>query len=207
MPLFGKDLVFYDLLETQAKAAHNAALIFHKLTRNFDKLPEYRQEIEKIERDADELEHQLANRLDSTFVTPLDKEDLHALSSSLDDITDRIDSAVSRLSLYRITLPRPDLDPLVYLLVRITEQMYEAIVTLRKMQNMEAMKPIFQRIHDLESESDKAFRQALDDLFNAPNPDPMMVMKWKEVYDRIERAVDKCEDVANVVESVIIKYA
>jgi uncharacterized protein len=203
----GKDLTLYKLLEAQAEAAHRAAIEFHKLSRDFANCEKYIDKIVDIEHEADELTHQLANKVDATFVTPLDKEDLRALSSGLDDITDFIESCASRLGLYELREPRPDLEPLAGLLVEVTRSTHELIATLRNMRGREAIQPLLIRIHDLENQSDQGFRAALATLFNAPNADPLMVMKWKEVYDRVEIAVDKCEDVATVVESVVVKYA
>jgi predicted phosphate transport protein (TIGR00153 family) len=205
--LFGRDLTFYTLLESQAGKAHQAALVFHSLSKDFSRLQEYVDRIAEIEHEADEVTHQLANKTDATFVTPLDKEDLHALSSGLDDITDFIEAATGRIALYRLAEPRPDLEPLVALLVEITKVTAEAIGQLRHGRPREAMHGVFVRIHEIENESDDRFRKALADLFNAPNPDVLMVIKWKEIYDRVEIAVDKCEDVANVIESVVVKYA
>jgi predicted phosphate transport protein (TIGR00153 family) len=205
--LLGRDLTFYVLLEKQAECAVRAAREFHNLTRNFATLAERAQRIDDIEHEADEVTHQLANKVDSTFVTPLDKEDLHRLSSGLDDITDQIEAAVGRLALYRLSVPRPDVEPLVGLLVEITEATADAVGQLRHGRQREKVQDMFIRIHEIENQSDKRFRKALADLFDEPDPDALMVMKWKEIYDRIEIAVDKCEDVANVIESVVVKYA
>jgi predicted phosphate transport protein (TIGR00153 family) len=205
--LFGKDLSFYTLLEQQAEAAHRAAKAFHALTKDFSRCAEYVKQIEDIEHEADDITHQLANKVDRTFVTPLDKEDLHALSSGLDDITDMIEATTARISLYRLESLRPDLEPLVFKLVQVTQATHEAVKGLRDLRNRTALHNAFIHIHELENESDQSFRNALGTLFNSPNPDPLMVMKWKEVYDRVETAVDKCEDVANIVESVVVKYA
>jgi predicted phosphate transport protein (TIGR00153 family) len=194
-------------MEQQAEAAHRAAKEFHALTQDFEHMDGYIKRIEDIEHEADDLTHQLANKTDRTFVTPLDKEDLHDLSAGLDDITDFIEAATGRLALYQLTTPRPDLEPLVAILVEITRVTADAIAQLRHGRARDAMHGVFVRIHELENESDEHFRKALADLFNAPNPDPLMVMKWKEIYDRVEIAVDKCEDVANVIESVVVKYA
>ena len=207
MRLLGRDLTFYTLMEQQAEAAHRAAREFHALTKDFEHMRDYIQRIEDIEHEADEITHQLANKTDRTFVTPLDKEDLHDLSAGLDDITDFIEAATGRIALYQLEVARPDLEPLVALLVEITRVTADAISQLRHGRPRDAMHGVFIRIHELENESDERFRRALADLFNAPNPDPLMVMKWKEIYDRVEIAVDKCEDVANVIESVVVKYA
>lgn len=114
--LFEKKDTFYDLLDAQAHSAQKAAQQFYALTQDFGHIADYTQGIKQIERDADDITHQLANKIDSTFVTPLDKEDLRALSGALDDITDLIEAAASRVALYQLPAPRPDLAPLVALL-------------------------------------------------------------------------------------------
>lgn len=209
MPLFGlgKDLTFYTLLEQQAEAAHRAALAFAELCRDFQNLAARARALKDIEHEADALTHQLANKTDSTFVTPLDKEDLQALSSRLDDITDAIEAASGRIALFQLPAPRPDLAPLVAELVEITRRTHEAVSGLRDMRGRSDLHDTLIAIHALENKSDDLFRQALADLFNAPDADPLQVLKWKEVYDRIEMAVDRCEDVASIVESVVVKYA
>ena len=207
MRLFGKDLTFYNLLEAQAQAAHRAARLLHELTADFSRLEEYAEQMDRIEKEADELTHQLANRANRTFVTPIDKEDLRELSGALDDITDAIEAATGRIRLYRLKTPRPDLDPMVALLVEIVGLTYEAVSTMPHSRDRAALQQLFIRIHKLENDSDRSYRLALQELFDQPNPDPLSVIKWKEIYDRIEIAVDKCEDVANVIESVVVKYA
>jgi len=207
LSLFESKDTFYDLLEAQAQAAQDAAKEFFALSQDFAHIADHTQAIKQIEHDADDITHRLANKLDSTFVTPLDKEDLRALSGALDDVTDLIEAAASRIALYQLPAPRPDLAPSVSLLVDITQAVKQTVGVLRHIKNHADVRDIFINVHRIENESDSAFRRSLGELFNAPDADPIMVMKWKEVYDRIEIAVDKCEDVANVVESVVVKYA
>ncbi len=207
MSLFGKDLTFYTLLEEQADVAKRAAKAFHLLSKDFAGLSEYVSQIDRIEHEGDELTHKVANRIDSTFVTPLDKEDLHALSSSLDDVTDFIQSATARIAIYNLHIARPDMEPLVELLVRITSATAEVVGGLRNLKGRQSMQKTFKTVHELEEEGDQIYLQALATLLNVPSPDPIMVIKWKEIYDSIELAIDKCEDVANIVESVVVKYA
>lgn len=206
MGLFSKDTTFFDLLEEQAATALRTAQTLQTLVNDFANREEHARAIDRLESEGDTLAHQLANKADSTFVTPLDKEDLHLLSNKLDDITDFIDSCAARILLYQIPEPRPDLPPLVDLLVEIVTVTHEAVSYLRRLKAREKIHEIVVRIHELENMGDRRFRGALGSLFNAPNADPIMVMKWKEVYDRIELAVDQCEDVANLVESTVIKY-
>jgi len=205
--MFGSDRSFFDILEQQALAAHRAAVVFRSLTDDFTQLQACADEIDRIENEADELTHRLASKSDKTFITPLDKEDLRALSSALDDITDAIEAAVGRMLLYRLHTPRPDVAPMLDLLVQITADTQKVVSLLATIREREKIHSLLVQIHKIENQSDSLFRQGLQDLFDTPNPDPLMVIKWKEIYDRIEIAVDKCEDVANAVESVVVKYA
>ncbi|HEY3265974.1 MAG TPA: DUF47 family protein [Armatimonadota bacterium] len=207
MGLFSKDGVFFDLLEQQAATAHRAAEAFMTLTADFGHLAEHIETIDRIESDGDTLTHQLANRVDSTFVTPLDKEDLHALSGELDNITDNIDACTARIGIYQLLEPREDLVNFVRILVEVTATTVKAVHCLRDLKARDRIHETLVRIHEIENEADEAFRTALGHLFNAPDANPILVIKWKEIYDRIERAVDNCEDVANMVESVVVKYA
>lgn len=206
MPLFGKDNSFYDLLQAQAVSAHHAAETLQQQVRDLGRSAEYARKLQDIEHEADALTHQLSNRADSTFVTPLDKEDLHGLSNVLDDVTDFIEAAGARIALYQLTTSRPDLEPLVALLVAATEATQEAVGGLRDMGKFQ-FQPVFERIENIENQSDTLFREALATLLNAPDADAIQVIKWKEIYDRVEKAVDKCETVVNVLEGVVIKYA
>ncbi len=204
-----KKNLFYELLEQQADSAVRAALVFQELINDFTNLAHHAEKIKEIETAADQINHDLSNLIDSTFVTPLDKEDLHALSSKLDDVTDSIEACSGRMALYQFTHTqvRPDMELLVSLLVRITEATLDAIKALRTRPSREGMQDIFIHIHQIEKEHDAAFRRALANLLNAPDADPIKVIKWKQIYDRLELAVDRCEDVAHIIESVVIKYA
>ena len=206
-PGISKKQIFYELLEKQARAAVDAANEFQTLVNDFANLAAHAVRIKEIESEADHITHELANLIDATFVTPLDKEDLHGLSSALDDITDCIEACTGRMALYELKQLRADLAGLVMLLVQITEATLKAVKTLRDKPCRDKVQDLFIRIHQIENEHDAAFRKALASLLNAPDADPIKVIKWKEIYDRIEAAVDKCEDVAHIIESVVVKYA
>jgi len=206
-PGMSKKQGFYRLLEAKAQLSVDAAKEFHNLVNDFANLTRYTARIKEIESEADHLTHELANLIDATFVTPLDKEDLHALSSELDDVTDCIEACTGRMALYELKQARPDLEALVLLLLQITEATREAVKALRDKPNRDDIQGLFIHIHQIENEHDNKFRKALADLLNAPDADPINAIKWKAVYDRIEVAVDKCEDVAHIIESVVVKYA
>lgn len=204
---FGQDTIIFTMLEKQAEAALRAAREFHAMTRDYAHFETFLNRIDEIEHEADDLTHQLSNKVDSTFVTPLDKEDLHDISTALDDITDAIEDATNTLALYRLKEVRPDLETMASILVEISQTTHEASTCLRTRTGRESIQHLFTRIHDLEEQADDTYLKAVSDLFHDPNRDPFTFIAWKEVYDRVETAIDLCEDVANIVESVVVKYA
>ncbi|HVT12954.1 MAG TPA: DUF47 family protein [Fimbriimonadaceae bacterium] len=207
MPLkLSKDVGFYRLLEAQARVAVRAAQEFHALSEDFSNLAERAALMEEIEHEGDLLTHELQNKVTSTFITPIDKEDLRDLSQALDDVIDFIEAAAARAHLYKLTEARPDLSPITELLVKATEVTADAIAELQLGLNRDSIKEKLKEIHTLENASDQAFRTALATLFDEPNADALYVMKWKELYDRIETAVDKCEDIAKVLGTMLVKY-
>jgi predicted phosphate transport protein (TIGR00153 family) len=209
MPLIvGKNTSFYQLLEAQAQVAVRAAQQFLILVKDFENLEAHAKTIDDMEHEGDELTHQLQNKVASTFITPLDKEDLRDLSQVLDDITDAIEAVAARAELYKLKVARPDLEPLAVLLVKATAITRDAVAELSNGFNRSTtLKDKLKEIHTVENESDQVFRRALGSLFEEPGIAALDVMKWKEVYDRIETAIDKCEDIAKIIGTVIVKYA
>ena len=207
MSLFSKDLSLFEMLEGQAVSANQAAQELLALCQDFAHVNEHAAVIAGIEQEADGLIHRLIRQVDSTFVTPLDKEDLHLLSKELDDITDAIESAASRFVIYRFEAPLPGLQSIIELMVQLTQAVCEAVNSLRDRNQRDHADPALSKIHGLIREFEQGFRQALSDLFNAPDPDPLTVLKWKDVYERLERTPDNCEEVANVIEGILVKYA
>ena len=207
MAFFGQDPVFYDLLEAQADAAHKAAQTFHALAQEMNQADRYAEAAKKIESEADNLTHELVSKADAKFITPLDKGDLHGLSKALDNITDTLEAAVARIALYQLTQPRPDLASMTGRLTELTQATHEGVCYLRHLKDHKGLSPILVRIHDLENANDEAYREALGQLLNDPDANPIFVIKWKEVYDRVEIVADECENVADILESLVVKYA
>lgn len=203
----GHDVEFFQLLETQAEIARRAARLFHEISRDFSDLDSKARTLNEIEHEGDEATRKLQRKILSTFITPLDKEDLSALSQALDDVTDAIESAAARASLYRLGQPRPDLEGMADILVRETDAAAEAVKRVRKNINADGFTELLESVHKLENEGDSAYRKALVRLFDEPNADPLTVFKWKEVYDHVEVAFDKVEDIAKVLGHFLIKYA
>jgi predicted phosphate transport protein (TIGR00153 family) len=202
-----KDQSFYDLMDAQALAASQAASEFHKLSLDFSLMKPCLKRLDEIEHEADSLSHSLINKINTQFITPLDKEDLHALTDRLDDITDTIEKAASRIEVYRLREPRPDLPALVAQLKGITDEMKTLIGLLRLGFDQARLAPVIAGIHETESRMDKVFRKALTTLFEDETLDTRQLIKWKEIYEIIEKATNRTEHLASFVESLMVKYA
>jgi len=203
-----KDTLLYDLLEGQAETAKKSAEAFLAMVHDFDNLAHHAAILDKLESEGDHQTHELQNRIATMFITPLDKEDLRELSQALDDVTDLVEAAAARAELYSLKGPRADLIPLVELLVQLTHLTESAVGELRNGFTKSAtLRETLKEIHTVENHSDRAFRKALRTLFEEPGIEALTVIKWKEMFDRIEHASDKCEDIAAIIGTIIDKYA
>jgi len=157
-----------------------------------------------IEHQGDQIAHETFGKLNSTFITPFDREDIHALISRMDDVLDAVDAACSRIYLYRVgVVPEPVLR-VANLLVAAAEQMRRAVVLLHDNKRRREALAVCVDINRLENEADQLHREVIGDLF-ANSHDAIEIMKLKEIYTILEEAMDRCEDVANAIESIIIK--
>lgn len=208
MKLKVRNNTLYTMLAAQANVATRSAKAFLEMTQDFGNLSVHAARIMDLEHEGDNLTHELQNRIAATFITPLDKEDLKDLSQALDDVTDFIEAAAARAELYRMDGAREELEPLAKLLVQVTELTELAVQELQSGFGKSArLRELLKDIHTVENESDKQFRLALSNLFHEPGIDALTVIKWKELFDRIETAVDKCEDIAAIIGTILIKYA
>jgi predicted phosphate transport protein (TIGR00153 family) len=194
---------FFDLFRKQAENIHRGAEAFLKMLLHYTGVPEQVQNIKAIEHAGDEITHQTFRMLNKTFITPFDREDIHELVSTLDDVIDLIDAAASRFVLYRVEALRAGTLDLAQVLVAATKELAAAIHAIEKSDI--AMKHCIE-INRYENESDRICRTLIAQLFDEEK-DPVQIIKWKEIFEVIETAVDKCEDVANVIESIILKSA
>ena len=163
---------------------------------------EYSQRIKRLEHACDELTHTISTKLNKSFITPFDREDIYLMSSALDDIVDLIDDAARAIIIFDIGEIRDYANDFAGVIERMADQLREIVATLQKPKN------ITQRlveIHRLENDGDDIYHAAVAELFHEER-DPLTVIKWKEVYEKLEAAVDRCENVANIIESVIIKH-
>jgi predicted phosphate transport protein (TIGR00153 family) len=205
----GHDVEFYRLLEAQAEVAQRAAQAFLSFAQDFTGLDAKAKALRDLEHEGDALTRKLQNKILSTFITPLDKEDLRDLSMALDDVTDAIEAAASRAALYRLeSVRRDDLVAMGEVLVSMTGLIVVAARSLEKnLHVQEAFAKNVEDLHKLEKEGDRLHRRAVMELFDTPGIDPLTVMKWKEVYDITEDAFDVAENVAKVLGDILTKYA
>ena len=159
--------------------------------------------IKDIEHICDGRTRSIIDRLNRTFVTPLDREDIHSLAISLDDVMDAIDAAAAVLRLYRITQVRSGARRLADIICDSTERITEALRALEKRQGVLELAA---RVNQLEREADRVHQDAIVALFDEER-DPIIVIKWKEIFDFLEAATDRCEDVGNLLEGVVVKHA
>lgn len=203
-----RDTAIYDLLESQAEVAVKAAVAFVEMAKDFGNLAQHAELLDKLESEGDDFTHELQNKIATVFITPLDKEDLRELSQALDDVTDLIEAAAARADLYSLKGPRADLLPAAELLLQLTELTRNAVKELRNgFTKSKTLRETLREIHTVENHSDRAFRKALKNLFDEPGIDALTVIKWKEMFDRIEHASDKCESIAAIIGTIIDKYS
>jgi hypothetical protein len=201
--LLPKDERFYDDFVALAEEIRRGASILEEMLAPEQPLWDKADEIKEVEHKCDFLTHEVIQRLHRTFVTPLDREDIHELARSLDDVMDAIDASASIVRLYHIESVRPGARELTRLVLDSAEQVVGAIKALEKRKGVAECAV---EINRLENEADRAHQAAVQALFNEEK-DAIVIMKWKEILDFLEQATDRCEDVANVLEGVVVKHA
>jgi uncharacterized protein len=201
---FPKPIDFLDLFEKAADNVLEGARLFHELVADFRDVELKTRKIKSVETQGDRITHDAIDRLNKTFITPIDREDIHALVSRLDDVLDLIDAAAQRLVLYRIQSPTPELVAISEQLIRPVETIKRALLHLDKSKNGQKVLADCEEIDRLEAEADELHRLAISTLFDKEK-DPIQILKWKEIYEDLEEATDRCQDVANIIEGVVIK--
>jgi hypothetical protein len=200
--LVPKDRQYFDLFEEAAGNIVRAAALLDDMLRNFpDRQEELTRDILICEQQGDRITHDIIRRLNETFVTPIDREDILALASSLDDIVDYIEEAADYLGLYKIEAPMEQSQRLASVLLESSRQLAEAMPRLR---NFEDISHYTVEINRLENDGDRITREAMASLFEG-GIDPMVVIRWKDIYDRLENAIDAGEKCAYILEGITIK--
>jgi predicted phosphate transport protein (TIGR00153 family) len=197
---------FFILFEESAHNAVEVATKLKELLYDWTNVEDKIATIADLEHKGDNITHHIAEQLHRTFVTPFDREDIAMLSHTLDDVTDFIHSAADAMLLYRVSEPTQRAKELADVIVEITVEVERAVAILNKKLDQRQMLKHCVEINRLENVADRIYRSALAELF-ANATDVVYIMKWREIYEHMETATDRCEDVANVLEGVAIKYS
>ena len=198
-----KEREFFDLFEAAGTNILGAATLLDEMLRDYPEQAGLATEIASREHEGDRITREIILRLNQTFVTPIDREDIHELASALDDILDFTEEVAAYLGLYRIEAPMEQSQRLAHVLMASAEQISEAMPRLRGFKDISRYTAEIQR---LEHEGDDICREAMGALFDT-GIDPMVVIRWKDLYERLESAIDATEDVAIIIEGIVIKNA
>ena len=203
-----KNKVFYDLFEKIAENAGKMGTLLRDIVAepDFDKRSSLIAQVEDLEHANDELTHSVFTELGRNFITPFDREDIHYLASSLDDIADYIYAAAKKINFYRVNPNDMGMQKLSELIEQSAQQVRVAVTQLRDMKNMRSITEALVKINSIENQADDVFDMSIERLF-ATEEDAKEVIKKREIYQVMEIVTDKCEDASNVIESIIIKYA
>jgi len=197
--------VFFGLFSAGAEHMRIAAELLLDLVSDFSDVEVKARRIQEREHEGDQVTHEVIQHLNTTFITPMDREDIYALATALDDVTDAIEAAGDLFVLHSIQEPRPSMIQQAEVLVRAAKQTEEAVKALEGL-DREKLEPYWIEINSLENEGDRLYRRAVADMFGGDHR-AMDVLRWKDVSETMEEALDGLENVANIVEAVVLKHA
>jgi predicted phosphate transport protein (TIGR00153 family) len=201
--LLPKEEQYFSFFSQMTSYIYDAArALVEMLGDNGGDYSEHLKRIKAIEHACDDLTHSISTRLNKSFITPFDREDIYLLSGALDDIVDLIDDAARAMVMYDVHESTPDARRFADVIQRMAVQLHEVVSMLAK---PNGINPRLVELHRLENEGDEIYHKAIAELFHNAT-DPLTVIKWKDIYEKLEAAVDRCENVANIIESVIIKH-
>jgi len=199
-----RDEEFFSLFTKASDNIVEGAERLKELLEKFDDLPERSRKIEEVEHRGDLITHDIIRKLNTTFITPIDREDILKLASSIDDVIDLIHGVATRLNLYKITATTPYAKELGFLILKAVQELQKGVSHLPLPKGRDRVYEHCVEVNSLENEADRVCRDAIASLFESQS-DPIAIIKWKEIYETLELATDRCEDAANVLESVALK--
>ena len=201
-----KEERFFDYFIETSEIICKAASLLDDLTNNYVNVNEKIKSIEDTEHACDTIVHKILNELNKAFITPIDREDIYLIARELDNITDDIEAAAQRFSMYNVQKVRPEAIVLSKLIVNATNELKNVILEMKTMKKSKSLEKRIIEVNNIEDEADTAFRDAMTNLF-LTEKDAIEVIKWKEIIDFFENTIDACEDVANIIEGVVMKHA
>jgi predicted phosphate transport protein (TIGR00153 family) len=200
-----KEKSFFDFFEQHATLTVQGTKEFLEMVTDGLKIETRARRIADIEHETDVITHRCVEALHKTFITPIDRDSIHRLITRMDDIMDYVEAAAERVALYELTIMTPEVVALADVLHRASVQVEQACKELRNLKNPRRVLELAIEINKLENEGDAVLRRAVARLFKEEK-DPILVIKWKEVYENLEMATDRCEDVANIIEGVVLEH-
>ena len=201
-----KEERFFDYFIETSEIICKAAGLLYDLTNNYVNVNEKIKSIEDAEHACDTIVHKILNELNKAFITPIDREDIYLIARELDNITDDIEAAAQRFGMYNVQKVRPEAVVLSKLIVNATNELKNVIIEMKNMKKSKSLQEKIIEVNNIEDEADTAFRDAMTNLFLSEK-DAVEVIKWKEIIDFFENTIDACEDVANIIEGVVMKHA
>jgi predicted phosphate transport protein (TIGR00153 family) len=197
---------FFELFEKQTSVIKKGLDLFELLLREYSRREELTKQIKDVENDADAVAHQIYRLLNNTFVTPFDREDIQTLVNRMDDVMDLLEKASVRMEIYDMPDPPVNVGEMLVILKKAFNKLSSAVGMLRDWKHRDEIFQICVEVNSLENEGDALLRMSLEHLFKEAS-DPFYVIKAKEIYESLEEAIDRCEDLSNVIETIIIKNA
>ena len=204
--LLPRETSFFDFFERHAAMTVQGAEEFLSLATTGANVTAKAKRIKEIEHECDTITHHCVEALHKTFITPIERDDIYRLISKMDDIMDYVEAAAERIALYKLTQMTADVRDLADVLLRATQEIEQTVKLLRSMENAAEISRKCIDINRLENESDSILRAAVARLFE-DEQDTKLIIKWKEIYENLENATDRCEDVANIIEGVVLEHA
>jgi len=205
MKFMNKGEEFFELFDSVGKNLLKASAALVEFFESFEDMPAKVKVISDLEHDNDLLTHEIIRKLNKTFLTPFDREDIYAIAARMDDVLDLIWGAAQRAQLFKIEEPTQEAAAMARTLASTVELVYKTLNCLRA-KKYSYIQDLCVEIHKLENRNDRMFRETLGKMFEEVK-DPILIIKWKEVYEILEDASDRCEDVANTFEAIVLKYA
>lgn len=203
---FPRDEKFFDLFENAADKIEEGINALMDLLNDYTDVAEKVKKIKDLEHEADQITHRTIDKLNRTFITPIDREDIHELITKMDDIMDFVEAVSQRMWLYRVQVPTPEIKELTLTLKKAMSVVKQAVRGLRNLKNTKQILNSCIEVNTVENEGDLLLRNAMTSLFDNV-PDPVTIIKLKEIYEIVEMAIDRCEDIANIIEGVVLKNA
>jgi len=206
MRMIPREQKFFDLFEELAIKIEEGGELFLDMVEHYEYSEQKIAKLKVMEQEADVITHRTYEKMHKTFLTPIDREDIYALVNKMDSILDMIEASAARMSLYKVKVPAKEIIDQAKILNKAIKKVKYIVHAMKNMKNAKMILDACVEINTLENEGDIVMRMTMTRLFEQEK-DPIELIKWKEIFERIEEAIDVCEDVANVVEGIVLKYA